>query len=131
MATIVEGDRKTPFSIATTPWCRGRRYFIPWIATLYPWCIPYNAEYLARWDQVPFLSCWYDSTWDWNLISQIFGEHSIHYTNNRAINLMSSMFANGPGDRGSILGRVIPKIQKWYLIPRCLTLSILRYVSRV
>ena len=30
----------------------------------------------------------------------------------RAIGLMSRMFANGPGDRVSIPGRVIPKTQK-------------------
>ena len=41
------------------------------------------------------------------------------------------VFANVPGDRGSIPGRVIPKTLKWYLIPPCLTLSIRRYVSRV
>ena len=34
---------------------------------------------------------------------------------NRAINLMSRVFANGPGDRGSIPGRVIPKTQKMLL----------------
>ena len=28
---------------------------------------------------------------------------------------MNRMFANGPGDRGSIPGRVIPKIQKMVL----------------
>ena len=39
--------------------------------------------------------------------------------------------ANGPGGRGSILGRVIPKTQKSYLMSPCLTLSILRYRSRV
>ena len=39
-----------------------------------------------------------------------------------------NVFANSSG---SILGRVIPKTQKWYLIPSCLTLSIIRYVSRV
>ena len=38
---------------------------------------------------------------------------------------------NGPGDRGSIPGRVIRKIQKWYLMPLCLTLNIIRYGSRV
>ena len=32
---------------------------------------------------------------------------------------------------GSIQGRVIPKTLKWYLIPTCLTLSNIRYVSRV
>ena len=36
LATIVEGDPKAPFSIATTPRCRGGRNSIPWIAPLYP-----------------------------------------------------------------------------------------------
>ena len=34
---------------------------------------------------------------------------------NRAINLMSRVFNNGPGDRGLITGRVIPKTQKMVL----------------
>ena len=29
LATVVEGDQKAPFSIATTPRCRGGRYFFP------------------------------------------------------------------------------------------------------
>ncbi len=36
LATIVEGDPKTPFSIATTPRCRGGHYSILWFAALYP-----------------------------------------------------------------------------------------------
>ena len=44
LATIVEDDPKAPFSIATTPRCRGGRYSIPRIAPLYPWTVPYNAE---------------------------------------------------------------------------------------
>ena len=36
LATIVEGNPKAPFSIATTPRCRGGRYSFPWIAQLYP-----------------------------------------------------------------------------------------------
>ena len=44
LATIVEGEPKAPFSIATTPRCRGGRYSIPRIAPLYPWTVPYNAE---------------------------------------------------------------------------------------
>ena len=36
LATLVEGDPKIPFSIATTQRCRGGRYSIPWIAPLYP-----------------------------------------------------------------------------------------------
>ena len=44
LATVVEGDLEAPFSIATTPRCRGGRYFIPWIDSLYPWSVPYNAE---------------------------------------------------------------------------------------
>ena len=27
-----------------------------------------------------FLSLWYDSTWDWNLVSRAIGEHSNHLT---------------------------------------------------
>ena len=42
--TIVEGDQKALFSIATTPRCRGGYYSFPWIAPLYPWYIPYIAE---------------------------------------------------------------------------------------
>ena len=40
-------------------------------------------------------------------------------------------FANGPGDLSSVPGQVIPKTQKWYLMPPCLTLSIIMYGSRV
>ena len=48
------------------------------------------------------------------------------------IGLEGWVFANSPGDWGSIPSRIIPKIKKkWYLIPPCLTLSIIRYVSRV
>ena len=39
------------------------------------------------------------------------------------------MFTNGPGGRGSIQGRVIPKIQK--VAPLCLTFSIIRYGLRI
>ena len=44
------------------------------------------------------------------------------------------MLANGLGDQGSILIRVIPKTKKkkkMYLMPPYLTLSIIRYGSRV
>ena len=37
-------DPKASFSIATTLSCRGGCYSIPWIAPLYPWSVPYNAE---------------------------------------------------------------------------------------
>ena len=35
-----------------------------------------------------------------------------HNNNNWAFGLMSRVFTNGPGDLGSIQGRVIPKTQK-------------------
>ena len=47
----------------------------------------------------------------------------------KCINIVSRVFANGPGDQGSIPGCVI--LKKWYLILPCLTLSNMRYVSRV
>ena len=42
--TLVEGDPKAPFLIATTPMYRGGRYSIHRIAPLYPWYVPYNVE---------------------------------------------------------------------------------------
>ena len=39
LATIVEGDPKAPFSIATTPSCRGGCYSFSWIVPLYPYLI--------------------------------------------------------------------------------------------
>ena len=36
LVTLVKGDLKAPFSIATTPKCRGGCYFNPWIALLFP-----------------------------------------------------------------------------------------------
>ena len=43
LSPLIEGDSKAPFSIATTPRCRGERYSFPWIAPLYPWNVPNNA----------------------------------------------------------------------------------------
>ena len=40
-------------------------------------------------------------------------------------------FSNCPRDRGSIPSRIIPNTQKCYLIFPCLTLSIIRYRSRI
>ena len=54
MATLIERDPKASFSIAATPRCRGGCYSFPWIASLYPWSLPYNAECYARRHQVPF-----------------------------------------------------------------------------
>ena len=44
LATLVEGDLKAPFSIATTLRCRGGCNSFPWIAPLYPRSLPYNTE---------------------------------------------------------------------------------------
>ena len=62
LATVVEGYQKAPFSIATTPSCRGGRYSFPWIAPLY------LETYLIMLIVKPggikyhFLSFWYVST---------------------------------------------------------------------
>ena len=42
LATLVEGDSKALFSIATTLRFREGRYSIPLIALLYPWSLAYN-----------------------------------------------------------------------------------------
>ena len=44
---------------------------------------------------------------------------------------MGRVFANGPGDLGQSQVVSYERLLKWYLIPTCLTLSNIRYVSRV
>ena len=43
LATLVKGDSKALFLIATTPRYRGEHYSFPWIALLYPGSLPYIA----------------------------------------------------------------------------------------
>ena len=59
--TVVEGDLKAPFSIATTPRYRGGCYPFPWIALLDPYLIMLSVK--QRGIKYHFLSLWYDSTW--------------------------------------------------------------------
>ena len=58
LATLVEGDTKAPFSIATTPKWREARDSFPWITPLYSRYVLYTAESQARRYQVPFLKSW-------------------------------------------------------------------------
>ena len=44
LATVVEGDQKASFSIATTSRWRREHKSFPWIAPLYPWYELYNTE---------------------------------------------------------------------------------------
>ena len=44
LASVVEGNQKALFSIATTPRCRRGCYSFPCIASLYSWYISYIAE---------------------------------------------------------------------------------------
>ena len=76
LATIVEGNSKAPFSIATTPMCRGGRYSFPGLLyfTLDPYLIMLSVKQGGI--KYHFLSLWYDSTWDWTQVSRAIGEHS-------------------------------------------------------
>ena len=78
METLVEGDANAPFSIATTPRCRGGCYSFPWIAPLYidPYLIMLNVKQGKI--RYHFLSLWYDSTWEWTQVSRATGEHFNH-----------------------------------------------------
>ena len=79
MATIVEGNPKAPFSIATTPMCRGRRYSFPGL--LYFTLDPYLIMLSVKQGGIKyhfFESVWldhflsrYDSTWDWTQVSRV------------------------------------------------------------
>ena len=85
-------------------------------------CFRLLLEHLA-WIEHQFLSGIRDSRKAGSLWGMMRGEggvkKSIHQSwltkRYRNIGLMSTMFANGPGDWGSIPGRVIPKTQKMVL----------------
>ena len=81
LATIVEGDPKAPFSIATTPRCRGGRYSFPGLLhfTLDPYLIMLSVKQGGI--KYHFLSLWYDSTWDWTQVSRAIGKHSNRLAN--------------------------------------------------
>ena len=49
-----------------------------------------------------------------------------HTHTHQSIGRVARVFANGPGDWGLIPGRVTPKNQKWYFMPPCFRLSIIR-----
>ena len=51
------------------------------------------------------------------------------FTCDRPIGLVGRVFANGPGDRGSIPGRIIPKTQKMVL--DATLLNIQHYMVRI
>ena len=71
---VVEGDRKTPFSLDAILWCWGGRFSFPWIAplTLDPYLIMLSVK--QRGIKYYFLSLWYDSTWNWTPVSRTIGE---------------------------------------------------------
>ena len=74
LAIVVKGDPMAPFSIATTPRCREGRYFFPWTAPLY--LDPHLIVLSVKQGDIEyhFLSLWYDSTWDWTLVSRAIGK---------------------------------------------------------
>ena len=71
----------THFSIATTPRCTRGHYSFPRIVplTLDPYLIMLSIKQGSI--KYHFLSFWYESTWDWTLISWAIGKHSNHYAN--------------------------------------------------
>ena len=81
LTTLVEGDPKAPFSIATIPRCKEGRYSIPWIAPLYPWSYLIVLSAKQGGIKYHFLSLKYNSTEDWTPVSQTIGQHSTHSTN--------------------------------------------------
>ena len=70
LVTVVEGNPKAPFSIATTPF-PGLLHF-----TLDTYLILLSVKQGGI--KYYFLSLWYDATWDKTQVSRTIGEHSTH-----------------------------------------------------
>ena len=77
MATVVEGERKVPFSIATTLRYREGATPFPGLLhfTLYTYLIMLSVKQGGI--KYHFLSLWYDSTWDWTSVSIVIGEYIV------------------------------------------------------
>ena len=88
LVTLVEGDLKAVFSIATTPRCKRGCYSFSWIVplTLDPYLIMLSVEQGSSKYHVFHL--WYDLTWDWTLVSWAIGNYSAHKAN---INFLKSI----------------------------------------
>ena len=114
------GPLKSAFLTASTPRCKGWCYSFPWIAPLYPWSVPYNAEASSTIFWV-FGMTWLGIEPRQRLLTEgVDPGLSGHWqTLNWAIGLMSRVFTNHPGDWGSIPGWVVPKTRKWYMMPPC------------
>ena len=109
---VVEGNPKAPFSIASTSRCRGGQYSFPWIVplTLDPYFIMLRViKYVFE-------------TLVWlhlGLRPGLLDHWQTLLCNVPDIGQAVRVFANGPGDLGSIPVRVIPKTQKngtWCLL---------------
>ena len=76
------------FSLATTLRCKGRSYSFPWLPHFIfdQYLIILSVK--VRLHQIPFLSRWYDSTWDWTQVFQAIGEHSTHYGISLKVNVI-------------------------------------------
>ena len=81
LTTLLKGNLKVPFSIATTTRYRVGRYSIPRLFhfTLDTYLIQLSVKQGSI--KYHFLSLCYDSTWRINAVSQTIGEHSAHQAN--------------------------------------------------
>ena len=81
LAPVVEGDSKCPFSIATTPRCRGRRFSFPGLLhfTFDTYIIMLSVKQGSI--KYHFVSLWYVSTWYSTLVFRAVDKHSTHKTN--------------------------------------------------
>ena len=79
--TIVKSDPRAPSSIATTLVCWGGCNPFPWIdpltLDLYLIMLSFKQGSIKHHS----LSLWYNSTWDWTLVSQTIGKHFTHNAN--------------------------------------------------
>ena len=80
-STLVEVNLKPPFLIAIALRYWGWCYFFPLIIPITLDLYLLMLSIKQRGIKYHFLSLWYESTWDWTLVSWTSGEHSNDYAN--------------------------------------------------
>ena len=122
MATLVEGDSKAPFSIATTSRCRwGATSFPGWLHIIFdPYLIILSAKQCSI--KYHFLNIWYDSTWKWIPVSRTISEHfTLHFKLWIATNL-------GEKKHWKLN---INSTEKWRCVTSCSGWSVDKYIFRI
>ena len=79
LATVVMGNPKAPFLIGTTQMCCGGQYSFHGLLYFTLDTNIINLSVKQEDIKYPFLGLWYESTWNWTLVSGAIGKNFLKF----------------------------------------------------